>query len=140
MSKSPIGRKAINIILADVTAVRIMMAIVAALFSVGFLVAKTEGGAYDAMLSVASPVAWAAAFAFYAVAKIVIALHLAAGIPKPVLFLFVLFGLTLWLFTFLSFTSNSVRPYGAADITVLAMVIGEVWVGAHTLADAENES
>jgi hypothetical protein len=137
MILSPIERKIASIVLADVTAVRIMMAIIASLLSIGFITAHTEGGAYDTMLKFASPEAWAAIFGFYACAKFLIAFHLAKGIPKPILFLFILFGLSLWLFTFFSFTGNQVRPSGAADITVLAMCIGEVWVGAHTLADAE---
>jgi hypothetical protein len=137
MILSPIERKVASVILADVTAVRIMMAIVALLLCVGFVTAHTQGGAYDTMIRFASQEAWAAVFGFYGVAKLLIAFHLHKGVPKPILFLFILFGLSLWLFTFFSFTGNQVRPFGAADLTVLAMCIGEVWVGAHTLADAE---
>lgn len=132
------NRHVIHVVLADVTAVRIMLAVVASLLSIGFITAHTEGGAYDAMLKFASQDAWATVFGFYALAKFLIAFHLAKGIPKPILFMFILFGIMLWLFTFFSFTGNQVRPFGAADLTVLAMVVGEVWVGAHTLADAED--
>lgn len=136
MDHTPLGRRAISIVLADVTAVRIMMAIVATLFSIGFFTAHTQGGAYDAMIAFASQEAWGMVFGFYALAKFLIVFHGASDVPKPIAFLFVTFGICIWLFAFFSFTGNQVRPFGAADVTVLAMVVGEVWVGAHTLADA----
>ena len=127
---------AVHILLADVTALRICVGVVAWLFAFGLVFADVNGGAYNDMLSHASQYIWAFAFAVYGSSKFAIAMGWAYSRNKYIVGGVIFTGIYLWLFTFMSFANNPNRPMGAADMMILFMLMAEVWVGAHSLADA----
>lgn len=127
----------VHILLADVTALRICVGFVAWLFAFGLLFADVNGGAYNDMLRHAPAGVWAFAFAIYGGSKFAIALNWPYTTNKYVAGIVIALGIYLWMFTFLSFANNPNRPMGAADMMILFMLFAEVWVGAHTLADAQ---
>ena len=129
-------RPIVHILLADVTAIRVSIGMVAILFCFGLLFADVHGGSYNKMLEHANRYVWAGAFFAYGISKFFVATQWPRPINKVLAYLLVMSGIYLWLFTFLSFVENPNRPLGSADAMVLWLTFAEVWVGAHTLADA----
>ena len=127
-----------DLMLADVTAVRMTVGVCALLFSFGLFFANPYNGAYDRMLEQAPVWVWGSAFFVYGCAKFCIV----AKWPRPInrigALIVVLVGSYLWLFTIMSFADNPNRPMGAADVMIIYLVIAEVWVGAHTIDGAKE--
>ncbi len=128
----------VHALLADVSAVRICLGVVALLFSFGLMFADVHGGAYNHMLAHAPSGIWAIAFAIYGSVKLYLAAYGTHRITKVHAFMLIFIGVYLWLFTFMSFSNNPNRPMGAADMMLLFMLIAEIWVGANTLADTNE--
>lgn len=127
-----------SLLLADVTAIRLTVAVCALLFSFGLMFANPYNGAYDRMLEVASPWMWSIAFFVYGCAKVCIVAEWPARINKIGALIIVLTGSYLWLYTMMSFADNPNRPMGAADVMLVYLVVAEIWVGAHTIEGASR--
>lgn len=129
-------RKISQLLLADVTAVRLTIGVCALLFSFGLMFANPYNGAYDRMLEQAPAWAWSIAFLVYGCTKFMIVSEWPRPINKIGALIVVLAGSYLWLFTIMSFADNPNRPMGAADVMLIYLVVSEVWVGAHTIDGA----
>jgi len=127
-----------SIMLADVTSIRLTIAVCALLFSFGLMFANAHNGAYDEMLKQAPHWLWSIAFFGYGVSKVMIVCEWPRPIKRLGALVVVLLGSYLWLFTIMSFANNPNRPMGAADVILVYLVLAEVWVGAHTLEKANQ--
>lgn len=127
-----IRAKLIEVLLSDLTAISWLLGWIGIIFGFGFLFANTGPGAYHLMLSIAPANAWAIGFLVYGLLKFHACLVNKAGLPA---ILSSFSGLWLWCYTFASFASNPLRSIGAADMTVITIIICEVWIAAHAISD-----
>ena len=125
------NNRLINVLLSDVTSIRVAVGLSALLYSFGLFFANSNNGSYDLMIDHAPTYLWGTAFFVYGASKFVIATR---PVCRPVLYSIVMLGCYLWLFTFLSFMNNSLRGPGPADLLILILVFLEVWVGASALS------
>lgn len=124
-----------KLFLADVFALRILLAISAYLFAFGLWFADSSGGAYNSMLRHAPAFVWGCAFFVYATATVVLSVR---SLNWYVAYAALILGTYLWLFTLLSFADNPNRPMGSADFILFVLVLIEVWVGASNIAEAHK--
>lgn len=124
--------KLIDVLLSDLTAISWLLGWIGIIFGFGLLFANTGPGAYHLMLSIAPSSAWATAFVVYGMLKFHGCLIDKAGFGA-IISSFT--GLWLWCYTFASFASNPLRAIGAADMTVIAIVLCEVWIAAQAISD-----
>ena len=124
-----------KLFLADVFALRILLAVSAYLFAFGLWFADSSGGAYNSMLRHAPSVVWGLAFFIYGTVTVVLS---AKSLNKYVAYCALILGTYLWLFTLLSFVDNPNRPMGSADLILFVLVLIEVWVGASNIAEAHK--
>lgn len=120
-----------RVLLADVIAIRIAVAVGAILFGIGMLVGDIDDAAYSHMKTLMPAWGWAVSMFAYSAAKF----YLAAQYPENVHISFCIVviaaGLFLWSYTYFSFL---VDGQSAAETMMLAIIFCEVWIGAHTLA------
>jgi hypothetical protein len=131
------NNKLIHILLVDITPLRVYLAVAALLFAFGLMYADTTSGAYEMMLTHAHRYIWVSAFCAYALAKVIV-------ITRPIhskvfLYIVVLLGSYLWLFTFLSVANSPTSATSAIDLLILLLVFTEVWVGASTISLQEHK-
>lgn len=131
----PIKNLVSRILLADVVAIRISVAMGAFLFGIGMLVGDVGGDAYRHMKDLMPAWAWALSLFAYGASK----LYLAAQWPENVHISFAVIvigaGLFLWSYTYFSFLADG---QSAAETMMLAIILCEIWIGAHTLAGTKR--
>jgi hypothetical protein len=120
-----------RVLLADVVAIRIAVAVGAFLFAYGMMTGNIDDDAYLHMKELMSPWAWAVSLASYGASK----LYLAAQWPENVHISFAGAvagaGLFLWSYTYFSFLADG---QSAAETMMAAIIFCEIWIAAHTLA------
>lgn len=130
------SRNIARALLSDSTVMRLVIGGCALLFAFGLWFADSTGGAYNSMLRHAPAQVWGLAFFIYGISKFVLAFR---RVSRYVVYCVVTLGVYLWLFTALSFADNPVRRMGSADVIIFLLVIGEIWVGAGTLARGTDD-
>ena len=121
-----------RILLSDLTSLRWLLGWLAIVFALGLLFANSHVGAYNVMLDLAPPVAWSVMFALYGFTRLY---SCCTDNPRYSVILGAFLGFWLWCYTFVSFTSNTIRSIGSADIMVLVVVVCEVWVAASAISE-----
>ena len=128
-------KKLVKLFIADLTPLRFVLGILALSFSIGLLFANNLAGAYDKMINVSSIWNWAAAFGIYSVARIYSCL---AKKPEPSAILGSILGLWLWCYTIISFASNTVRPFGSADVMIVTVILCEIWIFSESIVNYQT--
>jgi hypothetical protein len=124
-----------RVLLADVIAIRIAVAMGAILFGIGMLTGDIEDIAYVHMKNLMPAWAWAGALFAYAAAKFYLAAQWPESVHISFAVLVIATGLFLWSYTYFSFLADG---QSAAETMMLAIIFCEVWIGAHTLAGTER--
>jgi hypothetical protein len=124
-----------RVLLADVIAIRIAVAVGAILFGVGMLTGDIADDAYNNMKTLMPAWAWALSLFAYAAAKFYLAAQWPENVHISVAVVVALVGLFLWTFTYVSFVADG---RSAAETIMLAIIGCEIWISAHTLAGTKR--
>jgi hypothetical protein len=124
-----------RVLLADVIAIRIAVAVGAILFGIGMLVGDIDDAAYFHMKTLMPAWGWALTMFAYGAAKFYLAAQYPENVHISFCVLVVASGLFLWSYTYFSFLADG---QSAAETMMLAIIFCEIWIGAHTLAGAKR--
>ena len=119
-----------KILLAEVSSLRIAVAIGAFCFSLGLLFGDAHDAAYIWMHKAAPLWVWSVGFFLYGVGKLYIAVHWPEGLTRQLVYVVILSGLFLWIYVWLSFIQDGAS---SAEYMMFSLILAEIWIGAHTL-------
>lgn len=127
-----IKTRIINVIISDLTPLRFVLGVLGLSFAIGLLFANSISGAYDKMIHIYSIWNWALAFGVYSFLRIFSCL---AKKPEPSAILGSILGMWLWCYTLISFASNTIRPFGSADVMLVTVILCEVWIFSQSIVN-----
>jgi small-conductance mechanosensitive channel len=120
-------RRSKRLLLADVTAVSMILGWCAMLFSAGLIFADHTGGAYDFMMKFMTVQHWAILFLIYGLAKFILVFW---ELPRVYVYFSGVLGLIAWSHVLMSFTSAQ-RLLSPTDVMLAFLIMAEVWVSAY---------
>lgn len=109
----------------DLTAVRMIMSILAFILSIGFCLASTDNANYQQINNFADKKVWAAIFLIHAVTLFMTVIY---ELPTHFKRFLNIIGIWLWSYVFLSFAFYDTSPTASTEWMLVMPVILEFWL------------
>lgn len=117
-----------DVLLSDLSALKLLLGVIATTLGTGFIVADAKGGAYDYLLGLAPVAFWSSVFIGYGVVRAVSSTDDCSIFTNA---LISVLGIMLWVVTLSSFLQNHVRPVGSADLSTVTLALCEFWIAVN---------
>lgn len=125
----------ISLLLADTRQLRFIAGYASLVFAVGLAFATQHSGAYNMMREYAPLALWGVWFGVYGWLRVISAVRPLSTFLESVA---ILLGITLWVFTLVSFAQNPDRKFGVGDMMLSTLVLIEVLIAAASMSNRKH--